>query len=1101
MNKSDLPVFFTIYTSSAGSLSKTYTLENNTIVKTPSAQMYIGTAERSVMEFKAFKNQFLEATDKQAFGYGLHLKKYTDEVNIVVSGKEEPENNIISRTKKYFKYRKKPGILMIDHDPSDYGSTLTSEDLIDILGAIDPEIKQAARIVRGSVSAGVCLTGRKPKNNKGFHIYIPVKDASDIPDYGKRLFDYLWLNGHGYIALAANGALLVRTPIDDAVFSGERLDFVGQPIINDERLQYITPKVDYSPGSYLDTSILPKPTDKEARKIKTLIANAKQSIRSRSLKKAKEYQNNKIANIIGETGVSFAEATAFVKKIVKGNCRKLWGSWILEFPECDVTVADVLDNYKNYNGKVLADPIEGRAYGKTTSKFWWNDGKPTIHSFAHGQNITYFLSKEEPKRYIEGVKAHYPLPHYVSKEEACVEIEEAVKKWVKNPTGSVALVAPAGIGKTKIILKSIASVATDNFVEYYVPTHKLAQEIKQTLLSFNPCLNVVVIQGRNYSDGDCDALCADANFIRSIQEYGYNIYKDVCQECRFFDGCGYLGQFDSGSNVRIFTHASLAIPRGFLDSKHPDMAIIDESFFSVMIDNKYTTLEDIKYFITNKLLANTIAKALSDGMPLLLKLRKVFDDDNLITVLKDAYNLVKPTLPSIETVRNSSNNSQPFSNIKQRQILALMLKQLQAEITQFPKRNHSTTVRLVNDTDVVIANRNKLQRFIISDYVAEDKYLPVMCIDADFSLEVAKVFLPGIRKKTISVERNAHITQIYSTTNAKTRITPRVNSKEGSAEKKAAANHVRNIQRIVDNIYQDYGPALIISYQDLVGNPKNNIESKLALPDGCECVHFGALRGLNEFGGFDVAIVIGRNQLPVSVLESQAAAIWWDNKKQLVLTGKYYSEVRGYRFREPNKMLGVNVLICDDPRTQALQQLQRECESLQAIDRLRLIHNKKIKYVFLLSNVPLDVTVDHLISFKNLTRWRSKIETALLKAPHGVLLLNAEYLIQEYPNLFKNDNTVKNEIRSNRLGGVLQYFLPKKIPIMFNGIRYNVIVYRVIGSRGGDRKALIPGKMTSSIAMYHIRKMFPGQRVKLLDSTGFNSFSRAIINPSDVELD
>ena len=267
MNKISLPVSFTIFTSTSGPLSKTYTLENKKIEKTPSAQMYKGAAERGTMPFKDFVEALSEATNEQAFGYGLHSDKYAEEVDIVVSGKERPKDNVLSRTKLFFKYRGNPGVLMLDHDPSECRSTLTADELIEILTSFDPEIANAARIVRGSVSAGVHLAGKKPKN-KGFHIYIPVKDASDIPRYGKLLFDYLWLNGHGYIALASNGAMLVRSLIDDAVFSGERIDFVGRPIIQGEGIEYTEPLPKYFPGAYLDTSKLPGLTDKEARKVR-----------------------------------------------------------------------------------------------------------------------------------------------------------------------------------------------------------------------------------------------------------------------------------------------------------------------------------------------------------------------------------------------------------------------------------------------------------------------------------------------------------------------------------------------------------------------------------------------------------------------------------------------------------------------------------------------------------------------------------------------------------------------------------------------------------------------------------------------------------------
>ena len=536
MNKINLPVSFTIFTSTSGPLSKTYTLENKRIEKTPAAQMYRGTADRGSMPFKDFGLALSEASSEQAFGYGLHSEKYAEEVDIVVSGKERPKDNILSRTKKFFSYRRRPGILMLDHDPSEYGSILTADELIEILITIDPEIAKAARIIRGSVSAGVHLAGKKPKKGKGFHIYIPVKDASVIPRYGKLLFDRLWLKGHGYIALASNGALLVRSLIDDAVFSGERLDFVGEPIILSEGIQYTEPLAKYVPGRYLDTSKLPELDDKEARRVKVLIANAKKDIKPDSVLKKAECKNHKIEKIIQKSGISRKEATELVAKIFTGKCKKLWGDWILEFPEGDVTVVMVFEDPDAYDGKALADPIEGRTYGKTTAKFWWNDGKPIIHSFAHGQDVSYSLSIKEPKRYIEGVDSYYDHPDYISKEEACEQMELKVEQWLKNPTGNRAIAAPAGIGKTKIILEHIATVAKNKFIEIYVPTHQLANEVRKTLLEFKPKLKVTVIRGRTFIDKNTGAvaLCKKSDLIGSIQNYDYNIYKDVCKGC---NGC------------------------------------------------------------------------------------------------------------------------------------------------------------------------------------------------------------------------------------------------------------------------------------------------------------------------------------------------------------------------------------------------------------------------------------------------------------------------------------------------------------------------------------------------------------------------------------
>lgn len=68
---------------------------------------------------------------------------------------------------------------MLDHDPSEYGPSYSAKEVIEILGTIHPGIPKAARIIRGSVSAGVHRKGEQPAPGKGFHIYIPVLNAAD----------------------------------------------------------------------------------------------------------------------------------------------------------------------------------------------------------------------------------------------------------------------------------------------------------------------------------------------------------------------------------------------------------------------------------------------------------------------------------------------------------------------------------------------------------------------------------------------------------------------------------------------------------------------------------------------------------------------------------------------------------------------------------------------------------------------------------------------------------------------------------------------------------------------------------------------------------
>ena len=60
-----------------------------------------------------------------------------------------------------------------------------------------------------------------------------------------------------------------------------------------------------------------------------------------------------------------------------------------------------------------------------------------------------------------------------------------------------------------------------------------------------------------------------------------------------------------------------------------------------------------------------------------------------------------------------------------------------------------------------------------------------------------------------------------------------------------------------------------------------------------------------------------------------------------------------------------------DPRVQAILEQSREREIEQAVDRLRLIHRDHPARVILMTNLPVDLTVDHLTSWRRLlpTRW------------------------------------------------------------------------------------------------------------------------------------
>ena len=133
------------------------------------------------------------------------------------------------------------------------------EELVAVVGEIFPPFLDAARFVKHSTSAfiystatGELLSSREPS----YHVYFAAANASDLPRFGKALFQRLWLAGYGYGRLSESGSFLKRGPIDAAVFSPERCDFVAGAVLGDGLEQRLPPG-QYVPGDYLDTEQLP----------------------------------------------------------------------------------------------------------------------------------------------------------------------------------------------------------------------------------------------------------------------------------------------------------------------------------------------------------------------------------------------------------------------------------------------------------------------------------------------------------------------------------------------------------------------------------------------------------------------------------------------------------------------------------------------------------------------------------------------------------------------------------------------------------------------------------------------------------------------------
>ena len=123
---------------------------------------------------------------------------------------------------------------MLDGDSPPGKPPLSKDEWLTCLYEACPDLAKVARLWRASTTSYIYdKSGNELRGLTGQRLYVGVVDGADIPRAGEVLFKRLWLKGHGRIEISKSGAFLKRAPVDAAVFSPERLDFVAGAVCRD----------------------------------------------------------------------------------------------------------------------------------------------------------------------------------------------------------------------------------------------------------------------------------------------------------------------------------------------------------------------------------------------------------------------------------------------------------------------------------------------------------------------------------------------------------------------------------------------------------------------------------------------------------------------------------------------------------------------------------------------------------------------------------------------------------------------------------------------------------------------------------------------------
>jgi len=828
---------------------------------------------------------------------------------------------VISRTNDNIKheYNEGNGLVILDIDAPSSGTIIKPNDLYQKLCELVPGFSETLCFSIGSSSSRIVGL-----NKQGYRMYLPSSTPNLIPQFIRRLFDHLQLNGKGWCDISIAGQILRRTYIDKAMQSAVQLDFCGPANVDKGiTVNSLAAYWHNSQGGALDCRILEPLTKKEkaivnkqlqTKEIKAEVAFKRAAYQSKKEAEYLEYQANgdgKTENLVLDNDRKHLFRIGYhpikEERIARDNYIRLPATHILYFENKGaVSVADVMDNPQNYVKQSLADPVEGVDYpsGKKCAILYCNpDQTPIIHSFAHG-GMLYRLSPP-PRPAFESIDA-LPVEEAAEKLQGVISdffkrsLARAISKGFRRDNPHLTVAATPGLGKTQAVFYAVNEMkqrGEEVCTHLYIPTHKLANELQSKMNYLFPELVIQVRRGRSV-EGYCDKY----DQVKPYEGVVPSIRKAFCddgagEQCTYIRNCRYIAQFKEDFDILILAHQYLKQPLPRTE-KQPNIVVIDESFYHVVTDNKKFTADDLK-----GILSHTGRQALQATIELYSKPNNLFNmqlviqcgvlSDDIYSELKQDIDrfvkqyeeISKDVLDALNPASGQASRrdrSQQVQDDRYRYRFAKVLQAIysgQENLYSFCcvkqyfylKTNESVGGLSLNKT------ANQVQIFdnrSTARYCQFIEGTPILCIDGGADERLSAALLcqqdnhvsfnkPGFIR--IEAQRNLCVTQCNSRTFSQYSLL------ESNDANTLRENVAKVINRAVKSNYAVYKEkTLLVTYKKL-----KDLESFRTLLniEHLNMTHFNALRGQDIYNSNHI-IILGRNEPATDMVKVQTENIF-----------------------------------------------------------------------------------------------------------------------------------------------------------------------------------------------------------------------------------
>ena len=536
----------------SGIIAKTKGLdENNNLITLQGAKMIQnGIATKVNCNLSELPEVLQDIEHYECLCHGIYSGSDSQKQIVTKAVKEfeyPTDDNVIPKTKDYFHY---PNQALMMFDIDGYDGNL--DEILNIIYEVLPEFKDCAKVISESSSASIYKDDTLLSNNSNYHIYFVAKNVKDsnYKTFANIIFNKLWLAGYGKINLDKNKFPLLRTVIDESVFSPERPDFVNCICEKGLQQKRITPY--YIEGNALDIDIKSM-NAQEWNQVKSLQHSAKEKY---IFKHEVNIQNRKQLCI--DRGLSESQSKYIIENEDNGI---LQNNYELKGINGDIIlVKDLLDNSEDYDGTEF-----------TIGYFYWNKGlNPFIKSYKNGGRTYKF------NRYIiKGINKitstdltndYSALPNA---KQARSEMKKIIKSFMrKNNFTNVFLNVDAGLGKTRTIITEALKQSYKTII--FVPDHRLSNELQMENKA-----DIGVFKGRNESN------CELYKFTTSFNQHLFT--NKMCADCEYKENCLYKNQRQDMESKKI-----VIVAHNYLTMINNDIKELSEMFEKVVVDEDIT---------------------------------------------------------------------------------------------------------------------------------------------------------------------------------------------------------------------------------------------------------------------------------------------------------------------------------------------------------------------------------------------------------------------------------------------------------------------------------------------------------------------------------